>query len=170
MSKPDYLALLEARTNGTKVRTVKRTFCLVPELLDDRQLAVRAVEAARVGLGRYAGSGAEEAQAALDAVNEQIVEASVTATFNVPDPDTQAVYSRGTKNSEQDEEFTALARKALVEFYSSMKDPQGNLIDFSREKFAQFVKVMWQGELLSAFSAIMAASTGEPDFPSSVKR
>lgn len=169
MSKPDYLALLEARTNGSKVRTVKRSFCLVPELLDDRQRAVQAVEATRTGLGRYAGSGSEEAQLALDAINEQIVEASVTATFAVPDPDTQAIYSRETQASE-DEAFSALARKAVTECYRSMNDPQGNVLDFPKEKFAQFVKVMWQGELLSAFSAIMSASTGEPDFPSSVKR
>ena len=169
MSKPDYLALLEARTNGSKVRTVKRSFCLVPELLDDRQLAVRAIEATRVGAGRYAGGPSEDAQQALEAINEQIIEASVTAVFTVPDPDTQAIYSRETQAASE-EAFAALARKALTECYRSMLDPQGNTLEFPKEKFAQFAKVMWQGELLSAFQAIMAASTGEPDFPSSVRR
>lgn len=163
VTKPDYLALLEARAKGSAVRTVKRPICLAPELLDDLQRAERAVQAARLAPQRYADAAAE-AKATYDSLKDQIAELSVVGVFQVPTPEEQAVYTRDMNDSEKDEAFAAIARKALTACYRSMLDPDGKPLEYSREKFAELTKSMWSGELLSIFGALMAASNGEPDF------
>lgn len=160
--KPDYIALLEARAKGASVRTVKRTICLVPELLDDLQRAERAVQAARLAPQRYAGT-ADDLKAAYEKLKDQVAEFSVVGVFQVPTPEEQAVYNRESEDA-KDEAFAMVARKALIASYRSLLDPNGAPLEFSREKFAEFVQSMWTGELMSIFGALMAASNGEPDF------
>jgi len=169
VDKIDYMALLEARATGSKVRTVKRPICLTPELFDQRTLLQKAVAAERVEVSRtYAGSTGG-AVTALKEVDDQIVANSISVTFNVPDPGTQARYSKSMTDS-SDETFPPIARAALVECYRSAVDPEGNPLPITREQFAALTEVMWSGELLGVFGALMRASTDEPDFPSSVRR